>query len=114
MEYRLISCNSLIKKITKKDTLFNGVYCVDPYQNCEFECQYCDSSLENTVYVKTNATERLEKEIKYLEKGVIVLLTFHVSISFSHLYNKSISVGSRALKKMVPSCADLFMFFYRN
>jgi DNA repair photolyase len=73
MEYRLISCNSLIKKITKKDTLFNGVYCVDPYQNCEFECQYCDSSLEKKVYVKTNAPEILEKEIKHQKKGVIII-----------------------------------------
>ncbi len=73
MEYRLISCNSLIKKITKKDTLFNGVYCVDPYQNCEFDCQYCDSSLEKTVYVKINAYEILEKEIKHLKNEVIII-----------------------------------------
>jgi len=73
MGYRLISCNSLIKEITKKDTLFNGVYCVDPYQNCEFGCQYCDSSFEKTIYVKTNAWKILDEEIQHLEKGVIII-----------------------------------------
>jgi len=73
MEYRLITCNSLIKKITKKDILFNGVYCLDPYQNCEFDCQYCDSSFEKTIYIKTNASEILEKEIIHLKKEVIII-----------------------------------------
>lgn len=77
MENRTISINSLIKKITKKDTLFNGAYCIDPYQNCEFGCRYCDSSFEKTVYVKINACEVLENEIKNLEKDVIIIGSVH-------------------------------------
>ena len=54
MTYKLINCDSVIKIITKPDSLFHGNYCVDPYQNCEFGCQYCDSSFEKIVYVKKN------------------------------------------------------------
>ncbi|UCD13874.1 MAG: radical SAM protein [Thermoplasmatales archaeon] len=77
MEYRPITCNSLVKKITKTDPLFKGMYCVDPYQNCEFGCLYCDSSFGKTIYVKTNANAILNKEIENLEKGVIVIGSVH-------------------------------------
>jgi DNA repair photolyase len=73
MDYRLITCNSLIKKITSKDLLFNGNYTIDPYQNCDFECKYCDSSLEKIIYIKINADQILEREIKNLKKGVVIL-----------------------------------------
>lgn len=73
MDYRYITCNSLVKKITKKDLLFSGNYCLDPYQNCEFECKYCDSSLDKTIYIKINADKIFEKEIKKLEKGVVII-----------------------------------------
>jgi len=73
MNHRIIMCDSLIKKITKKDLLFDGNYCLDPYQNCEYECKYCDSSLEKTVYIKINADKILEEEIEQLEKGVIII-----------------------------------------
>jgi DNA repair photolyase len=77
MDYKLINCDTVIKKITKKDSLFCGNYCVDPYQNCEFGCHYCDSSSENTIYVKTNVVEILNKELKYIENGRIILGSVH-------------------------------------
>lgn len=77
MEYRSITCDSLIKRITTTDTLFNGKYCADPYQNCEFGCLYCDSSFDKTIYVKTNASTILEKELDQLEKGVIIIGSVH-------------------------------------
>ena len=73
MEYKLINCDSVIKKITKKDSLFHGNYCVDPYQNCEFGCHYCDSSFEKTIYVKTNIIEILEKELETIKNGRIII-----------------------------------------
>lgn len=73
MEYRLINCDSLIKKITSKDKLFRGRYCIDPYQNCEFGCKYCDSSFDKTIYIKTNASTLLEEELEKLEKGMILI-----------------------------------------
>lgn len=57
--------------------LFNGKYCADPYQNCEFGCLYCDSSFDKTIYVKTNASTILEKELDQLEKGVIIIGSVH-------------------------------------
>lgn len=73
MDYKFITCDSVIKKITKKDSLFHGSYCVDPYQNCEFGCQYCDSSFEKTIYIKKNVTEVLEKELSTIQNGRIII-----------------------------------------
>jgi DNA repair photolyase len=73
IQYKEIKTNSLLKKITKKDKLFHGNYTVDPYQNCEFGCLYCDSSIDKTIYVKTNATKLLKKELEKITNGVIIL-----------------------------------------
>lgn len=74
MEYKYATYTSLLNKITKKDNLFIGDYTVDPYQNCEFGCKYCDSTFEKTVYVKNNATILLEEELnKIKEKGTIII-----------------------------------------
>jgi len=73
MQYKEIKSKSLIKKITTKDRLFNGKYTIDPYQNCEFGCSYCDSYLDKTIYVKINAAELLKKELKNLPKGIIII-----------------------------------------
>jgi DNA repair photolyase len=77
MKYRSVTCNSLIKRITTIDTLFNGMYCVDPYQNCEFGCLYCDSSFDKDIYVKMNASKILKNELEQLRKGVILIGSVH-------------------------------------
>ncbi len=77
MKYRQIKIDSLIKKITRKDDLFKGNYTIDPYQNCEFGCIYCDSSFEKTIYIKSNAPEILDKELKNLTKGTIIVGSVH-------------------------------------
>jgi len=73
MEYKNIQCQTLLNKITKKDKIFKGKYTLDPYQNCEFGCTYCDSSYDKTIYIKTNAVQQLEKEIKKTKKGTIII-----------------------------------------
>jgi DNA repair photolyase len=77
MDYKLINCDSVVKKITKKDSLFHGNYCVDPYQNCEFGCRYCDSSFEKTIYVKANVVDVLKKELKQIKDGKIIIGSVH-------------------------------------
>ena len=77
MEYKQIHCDSLLKKITKKDTLFNGMYCIDPYQNCEFGCLYCDSSFDKTIYIKSNAAKIIRNQLKNQEKGRIIVGSVH-------------------------------------
>jgi DNA repair photolyase len=77
MDYKIINCNSLINKITKKDLLFHGSYCIDPYQNCEFGCCYCDSSIEKTIYVKINAVQILKKELESVNNGRIIIGSVH-------------------------------------
>jgi len=69
--------DSLVTKITNKDLLFTGDYTLDSYQNCEFGCKYCDSSLDETIYIKTNAVQLLEREIEKIEKGTIIVGSVH-------------------------------------
>ena len=76
-QYKHIKINSLINKIISKDKLFTGDYTIDPYQNCEIGCIYCDSSYEKTVYIKTNAVEILKEELKQYKKGTIILGSVH-------------------------------------
>jgi DNA repair photolyase len=77
MQYKQIKCNSIINKITNKDTIFNGSYTVDMYQNCEFGCKYCDSSIGNIVYIKTNAVDIFKEQIKAIDKGRIIIGSVH-------------------------------------
>ena len=77
MEYRPVKYDSILNKITKKDRLFLGDYTVDPYQNCEFGCKYCDSTYESTVYIKSNADEILEKELEQNQKGTVIIGSVH-------------------------------------
>jgi len=73
MEYKYARYSSLLNKITKKDPLFAGDYTLDTYQNCEFGCKYCDSTLDEVIYIKTNAVQLLKKELKKTEKGTIIV-----------------------------------------
>lgn len=77
MQYKQINVNSVLNKITSKDRLFIGNYTVDPYQNCEFGCLYCDSSFDKTIYVKSNAAEILRNQLKNQEKGRIIVGSVH-------------------------------------
>ena len=72
-----IKVDLAIKKITFKDKLFCGDYTVDPYQNCDFGCIYCDSSYDDTVFVKTNIVGVFDKELKKLPKGRIIVGSVH-------------------------------------
>lgn len=77
MQYKQIQVSSLVNRFTHKDMLFSGVYSIDPYQNCEFGCLYCDSSFDKTIYIKSNAAEIFEKEINNLENGRIIVGSVH-------------------------------------
>ncbi len=73
MNYKEIQCSFLLNKITNKDRLFNGDYTIDPYQNCGFGCRYCDSTYDETIYIKTNAAQIIKKELEAAKKGTIIV-----------------------------------------
>jgi DNA repair photolyase len=77
MQYKQIKVDTVINKITSKDNLFGGDYTVDPYQNCEYGCSYCDSSFDKTIYIKNNAPKIFEKEIKQIKNGTIIIGSVH-------------------------------------
>lgn len=73
MSIKPITCDTLIRTVTFKDRLFHGNYTLDPYQNCAFQCSYCDSSLDTTIFVKINAPEHLEQALPSLKKGIVII-----------------------------------------
>jgi DNA repair photolyase len=73
MLYKYTNYNYIINKITKKDKLFIGDYIIDPYQNCEFGCEYCDSSNDNIIYIKNDFIKKIQEELKNLRKGTIII-----------------------------------------
>ena len=77
MQYKQIKVDSILNRITSKDNLFLGDYTIDPYQNCEFGCSYCDSSFDKTIYIKTNASEILNEELKNNKNGRIIVGSVH-------------------------------------
>jgi len=77
MEYQWITVPTLLTAITKKDILFQGTHTLDPYQGCEFGCLYCDSPLQQMVYIKSNAVECLQKELRSLHNPTLVLGSVH-------------------------------------
>ena len=77
MDIKQITVSSLINKITGKDSLFQGSYTIDPYQNCSYGCVYCDSTYDNTIYVKQNAIDILKNEIKTISKKRIIIGSVH-------------------------------------
>jgi len=77
MNIKQIQVHQLITKITKKDKIFHGNYTLDPYQNCSFGCIYCDSTLDDTIYVKINSLKLLKEELPHLSKGRIIVGSVH-------------------------------------
>jgi DNA repair photolyase len=77
MKYKHIKTKILLNKVLKKDTLFCGEYTLDPYQNCEFGCKYCDSSFNETIYIKSNAADILNHELEAVKKGRIIVGSVH-------------------------------------
>ena len=73
MKYKFAKYNASLNKITNNDNLFVGNYTLDSYQNCEFGCKYCDSTFDDTVYIKSDSLQLLEKEIKRMKKGRIIV-----------------------------------------
>jgi len=77
MQYNYINVNSVLKKITTKDKLFFGNYSIDPYQNCELACLYCDSSFDKTIYIKSNAADVFRKELYKQNNGIVIVGSVH-------------------------------------
>ena len=72
VEYRWVSCDSIINQIVGEDRLFFGNYTLDPYQKCDIGCIYCDAS-DEVVYIKSNAIEILEREIERIGNGTVII-----------------------------------------
>ncbi len=75
--YKPTQIQKLLNTITWNDTRFHADYSLDPYKNCELGCLYCDSSYDQTIHIKTNAAELLNKEPTDNKVGRILLGTVH-------------------------------------
>ena len=79
-----IEVKSVLNKTKKRDTWFLDDYTVNLYSSCAFNCLYCyirgskyGTNLEESVSVKTNAIEILDRQLfnraKKQQYGIIVL-----------------------------------------
>jgi len=79
-----IQVKSVLNKTKKRDSWFLDDYTLNLYSSCSFNCLYCyirgskyGSNLENSLSVKTNAIEILDKQLATRAKkgqyGIIVL-----------------------------------------
>ncbi len=79
-----IQVKSILNKHKKRDNWFLDDYSVNPYSGCSFNCIYCyvrgskyGENMANTLSVKINAPELLEKQLsgraKKGEYGIIAL-----------------------------------------
>ncbi len=81
---REIQVKSVLNKTKKRDSWFLDDYTFNPYSSCSFNCLYCyirgskyGENLEQSLSVKTNAIEILDKQLhnraKKNQYGIIVL-----------------------------------------
>ena len=77
MPCKPLTVRTLLTTITSPDHLFGGNYTLDPYQNCSFGCRYCDSTHDETSYIKINAPDILKQELHEHAKGTIIIGSVH-------------------------------------
>ena len=81
---REVEVKSVLNKSKRRDSWFLSEYTINPYSGCGFNCLYCyirgskyGSNLEQSLSVKTNFIEILERQLynraKKGEYGIIVL-----------------------------------------
>ncbi len=75
-----IQSKSILSTLKEPDTFFGAKYTMNLYRGCSHQCIYCDSRSEcyqvedfnNTIEIKTNAIELLNKELcRKKKKGTI-------------------------------------------
>ena len=82
VKFKEVKTKTVLNKYQYRDNWFWCRYEINPYRGCQFACNYCDAITEKylvhenvedflrIIYVKTNAPELLEKELKKTEKDV--------------------------------------------
>ena len=80
-----IEAKSVLQKQKYRDNWFWNRYNLNPYRGCQFACNYCDALTEKylvhkdytdfsrIIYVKKNAPEVLEKEVKKVKPDVVAM-----------------------------------------
>lgn len=80
-----IDAKSILTKQKFRDNWFWNRYSINPYRGCQFACNYCDAITEKylvhedykdfsrIIYVKRNAPELLEKEVKKVKPDVVAM-----------------------------------------
>jgi DNA repair photolyase len=82
MRYEPYSAKSMINRLRHVDDWFWASYTVNPYRGCAHGCIYCDAranqyglseSFEETVLVKDNAAEVLDRQLPRLKRAVVAM-----------------------------------------
>jgi DNA repair photolyase len=85
VKFKEVKAKTILNKYKYRDNWFWCRYGINPYRGCQFACNYCDAITEKylvhenvedfsrVIYVKTNAAELLQKELKKAERDVVAL-----------------------------------------
>ena len=82
MRYEPYTSKSMINRLRHVDDWFWASYTVNPYRGCAHGCVYCDAranqyglseSFDETISVKENAVEVLERQLPRLKRGVVAM-----------------------------------------
>ena len=81
VNYKEIKCKTVLGDVGILPTRLWTRHCFDPYNNCEFNCVYCNTGIQSstdfqdktpTVYVKINAPQVLANELAQVKhRGVL-------------------------------------------
>ncbi len=73
VQYKLKSSKSILNTMKYPDSWFWAKYTLNPFSGCEHACSYCDarsqryylhSDFEETIFIKQNAPELLQKKLR--------------------------------------------------
>jgi DNA repair photolyase len=80
VSYEPYSAKSMINKLRHVDDWFWASYTLNPYRGCAHGCVYCDAranqyglsaTFDERVFIKENAVEVLERQLRRLKPGVV-------------------------------------------
>lgn len=104
VEYRVYKAKKILNKYKHVDSWFWNKYSAHPYVGCEHACEYCYARADKYVHtdipddfsriikVKRNAAELLKKELKRVEKGIIVTADYQPAEKRFELSRKMLKV----------------------
>ena len=102
------------------DSWFWCRYTLNPYNGCEHACVYCDArsdryylhkDFENTVYVKVNAAQLLEKRLKGTRSLLQDVVAIGGTCDAYQPMKKNMKIQPKIREKKIEAISELLYHF---